>query len=156
MVKSQERRDRDTKALTSALGLSSPQPASCFSPVSIYPDDSLSMKRASGYRSDLPSRASTSAALGNFMLQEFPSTATFTSFKSNNNDPFAGGETYKKKGTYDRNDNKPPRVPSPPPLPSLAQMALANSDPDYRSPTYSIYGMYDPDRKSKASFGDAL
>ena len=33
-------------------------------------------------------------------------------------------------------DDKPPRVPSPPVLPSLAQMA------DYRSPTYSLYGLY--------------
>ena len=32
--------------------------------------------------------------------------------------------------------DKPPRVPSPPILPSLAQMA------DYRSPTYSLYGLY--------------
>ncbi|KAI9446371.1 hypothetical protein H4582DRAFT_1905221 [Lactarius indigo] len=32
--------------------------------------------------------------------------------------------------------DKPPRVPSPPILPSLAQMA------DYRSPTYSFYGLY--------------
>ena len=32
--------------------------------------------------------------------------------------------------------DKPPRVPSPPLLPSLAQMA------DYRSPTYSLYGLY--------------
>ncbi|KAG8985959.1 hypothetical protein FRB90_004343, partial [Tulasnella sp. 427] len=28
---------------------------------------------------------------------------------------------------------------------SLSQMALANSQPDYRSPTYSIYNMYDGD-----------
>ncbi|KAH9043148.1 hypothetical protein EDB85DRAFT_1913790 [Lactarius pseudohatsudake] len=32
--------------------------------------------------------------------------------------------------------DKPPRVPSPPILPSLAQMA------EYRSPTYSFYGLY--------------
>jgi hypothetical protein len=32
--------------------------------------------------------------------------------------------------------DKPPRVPSPPIFPSLAQMA------DYRSPTYSLYGLY--------------
>jgi hypothetical protein len=32
--------------------------------------------------------------------------------------------------------DRPPRVPSPPILPSLAQMA------DYRSPTYSLYGLY--------------
>jgi len=44
-------------------------------------------------------------------------------------------------------------VPSPPPIPSLAQMALAHTNPedyaDYRSPTYSIYGLYEADRKSR-------
>ncbi|TFK30008.1 hypothetical protein FA15DRAFT_752132 [Coprinopsis marcescibilis] len=50
--------------------------------------------------------------------------------------------------------DKPPRVPSPPPMPSLAQMALVHSNPEaynnYRSPTYSIYGLYG-DRKSSAT-----
>ncbi|KXN86903.1 hypothetical protein AN958_09498 [Leucoagaricus sp. SymC.cos] len=49
-------------------------------------------------------------------------------------------------------DDKPPRVPSPPPLPSLAQMALEQHNSDayanYRSPTYSIYNLYDDDRRS--------
>ncbi|KAJ2913443.1 hypothetical protein MD484_g6966, partial [Candolleomyces efflorescens] len=51
--------------------------------------------------------------------------------------------------------DRPPRVPSPPPLPSLAQMALAHSNPDayttYRSPTYSIYGLYGNERKSNVT-----
>lgn len=51
-----------------------------------------------------------------------------------------------------RTDDKPPRVPSPPPLPSLAQMALEHNNAeayaDYRSPTYSIYNLYEADRKS--------
>jgi hypothetical protein len=47
----------------------------------------------------------------------------------------------------------PPRVPSPPPLPSLSQMALQQHNPEayanYRSPTYSLYGLYEsPDRRS--------
>ncbi|KAG2020255.1 hypothetical protein CC2G_005620 [Coprinopsis cinerea AmutBmut pab1-1] len=54
-------------------------------------------------------------------------------------------------------DDKPPRVPSPPPLPSLTQMALAHNHPEaynnYRSPTYSICGLYGPDRKSGATQG---
>lgn len=45
-----------------------------------------------------------------------------------------------------RTDDKPPRVPSPPVLPSLAQMAMAHTNGqeygDYRSPTYSLYGLY--------------
>ncbi|KAJ3550991.1 hypothetical protein NMY22_g75 [Coprinellus aureogranulatus] len=49
----------------------------------------------------------------------------------------------------------PPRVPSPPPLPSLTQMALAHSNPEaysnYRSPTYSIYGLYGPEKKASVT-----
>ena len=45
-----------------------------------------------------------------------------------------------------RTDDRPPRVPSPPVLPSLAQMAMAHTNGqdygDYRSPTYSLYGLY--------------
>ncbi|EJD02422.1 uncharacterized protein FOMMEDRAFT_168883 [Fomitiporia mediterranea MF3/22] len=158
-VKSEERRDRDTKALTSALGLASPpQPSSCFSPVSLYPDDSLSVAhgRASTRPpsefppSELPSPSATHAALGDFMLQDFPSQATFNSLHSG--DPFAN-DTAVKKGTKGRVNDRPPRVPSPPPLPSLQQMALANADPDYRSPTYSIYGLYEAQRKSKTNMG---
>jgi hypothetical protein len=52
-----------------------------------------------------------------------------------------------------RIDDRPPRVPSPPVLPSLAQMAMAHTNGqdygDYRSPTYSLYGLYS-ERKSRA------
>jgi hypothetical protein len=45
-----------------------------------------------------------------------------------------------------RTDDRPPRVPSPPVLPSLAQMAMAHTNEqdyvEYRSPTYSLYGLY--------------
>ncbi|KAF8478596.1 hypothetical protein DFH94DRAFT_750919 [Russula ochroleuca] len=45
-----------------------------------------------------------------------------------------------------RTDDRPPRVPSPPMLPSLAQMAMAHTNGqdygEYRSPTYSLYGLY--------------
>jgi hypothetical protein len=45
-----------------------------------------------------------------------------------------------------RTDDRPPRVPSPPVLPSLAQMAMAHTNRqdygEYRSPTYSLYGLY--------------
>lgn len=54
-----------------------------------------------------------------------------------------------------RTHDRPPRVPSPPPLPSLAQMALAHGNAEaygtYRSPTYSLYGLYGNDRKSTAA-----
>ncbi|KAH8116803.1 hypothetical protein DFH11DRAFT_1840032 [Phellopilus nigrolimitatus] len=156
-VKSQERRDRDTKALTSALGLASPPPpSSCFSPVSIYPDDSLSVAHGRARPvsvappSEMPSPSGTHAALGSLMLQEFPSTATFASLCAG--DPFAGEPTPKKKGGARSAGDRPPRVPSPPPLPSLAQMAMSHAEPDYHSPTYSIYGLYEAQRKSKQSF----
>ncbi|KAI9509661.1 hypothetical protein F5148DRAFT_1282766 [Russula earlei] len=49
-------------------------------------------------------------------------------------------------GKLRRTDDRPPRVPSPPVLPSLAQMAMAHTNVqeygDYRSPTYSLYGLY--------------
>ncbi|KAI0256788.1 hypothetical protein BJV78DRAFT_1166958 [Lactifluus subvellereus] len=51
-----------------------------------------------------------------------------------------------------RIDDRPPRVPSPPVLPSLAQMAMGHTNGqeygDYRSPTYSLYGLYS-ERKSR-------
>lgn len=179
-VKSQERRDRDTKALTSALGLSSPSPqapaSACFSPVSLYPDDSLSVvdahRHMSGIRypgseagagrvvSEMPSPTGTTAALGDLMLQEFPSIATFASLRGGDRDrdpfadsaaPVASRKFFKAPGRSNVSD-KPPRVPSPPPLPSLAQMALERADSEYHSPTYSIYGLYEAERKSKASF----
>ena len=170
-TKSKAHRDRDTKALTSALGLTSPSstpqppPSSCFSPVSIYPDDSLSVAHGRGRKflddephSEMPSPAGTHAALGDLMLQEFPSSATFASMRVS--DPFAdvvgytSSQTGIKKsgsGSLRRAGDRPPRVPSPPPLPSLSQMALANADADYRSPTYSIYGLYEAQRKSRNS-----
>ncbi|KAI0306487.1 hypothetical protein B0F90DRAFT_1690294 [Multifurca ochricompacta] len=47
---------------------------------------------------------------------------------------------------FKRADDRPPRVPSPPVLPSLTQMAMAHTNGqdygDYRSPTYSLYGLY--------------
>lgn len=52
-----------------------------------------------------------------------------------------------------QHENKPPRVPSPPQIPSLTQLALEHSNPqsyyDYHSPTYSIYGLYEHERKSR-------
>ncbi|EMD38003.1 hypothetical protein CERSUDRAFT_93528 [Gelatoporia subvermispora B] len=141
-LKSDERRERDTRALTSALGLASPQPT-------LYPDDSVTLaggRRASrlgGHgraQSEMLSPGmEASARLGNLMLEEFT------------RDGAADGAT--KKGVRKRADDKPPRVPSPPPMPSLAQMALAHANSeeynDYRSPTYSIYGLYEADRKSR-------
>jgi hypothetical protein len=65
-----------------------------------------------------------------------------------------GNPNARKKTAVTRGagNDVPPRVPSPPVLPSLAQMAMEQANPeayeDYRSPTYSLYGLYQ-DRKSQ-------
>ncbi|KAJ7172392.1 hypothetical protein C8R46DRAFT_1258939 [Mycena filopes] len=172
--KSESRAERDTKALASALGFGSPATVYPTSPQpTLYPDDSLSMvetkrlqkpvlkkpvpsNRASRVfgRGDEQVPASptvdATAALGNLMLMDFG--AAGESAVSLNLASASSATIAPKK--LARSDDKPPRVPSPPPLPSLAQMALEHGNPeayaDYRSPTYSIYGLYEADRKSRA------
>ncbi|KAJ8496515.1 hypothetical protein ONZ51_g1061 [Trametes cubensis] len=106
-----------------------------------------------------------SARLGNLMLAEFTSMASLPSTRTVANAPGTsagsggagmngtGGSKPRVTRKNVRPDDKPPRVPSPPPLPSLAQMAMAHANPDeyadYRSPTYSIYGLYEAERKSR-------
>jgi hypothetical protein len=90
------------------------------------------------------------AALGNLMLMDFGGAG-----ESMVNLASASSAALAAKKTVSRSDDKPPRVPSPPPLPSLAQMGLEHTDPEayanYRSPTYSIYGLYEGgDGKSRA------
>ncbi|KAF7969896.1 hypothetical protein HWV62_25629 [Athelia sp. TMB] len=176
MAKSVIRRDRDTQALASALGFSSPIPPS--PQPTLYPDDSLSMvggytsaKRSSvkimprvpapRHRLNTPP-VDTSATLGSLMLVDFGSgLPSLQSVKDGLG--LDGDVTAKSRRTSNshvkRSDDKPPRVPSPPPLPSLSQMGLQHANPEayanYRSPTYSIYGLYnEADRKSKTtSFG---
>lgn len=167
------RRGRD---LTSALGLTSPIPPS--PQPTLYPDDSMSVigeakkvtltgrsqkKPVPKASSPCNSPPSDTAALGNLMMVDFAvskSTASLVNIRPceaararegqcTMNQPAVGKSNLKK-----RVEDKPPRVPSPPPIPSLAQMALEHADPDYHSPTYSIYGLYDGDRKSRGlSYG---
>lgn len=115
-----------------------------------------------------------STALGSLMLMDFGATNKSLATLADNlgdsvtqSDSYGGSSTRtlarsnsskipvstsKRSSIY---DDKPPRVPSPPPLPSLTQMGLAHANPegyaDYRSPTYSIFGLYDGDRKSRLS-----
>ncbi|TFY72689.1 hypothetical protein EVG20_g356 [Dentipellis fragilis] len=156
---SEDRRDRNTKALTSALGLVSPPPPS--PEPTLYPDDSLSIagdrrhvgsvKKHAGQKVGSPG-TEASAALGNLMLSDYRASKHIAVTSP---DDKPNGEQSPRVRI--RTDDKPPRVPSPPPMPSLAQMALAHTNPadfaDYRSPTYSIYGLYDPDRTSRAGSG---
>ncbi|KAF4603850.1 hypothetical protein EYR40_001023 [Pleurotus pulmonarius] len=169
--RSESRRDRDTKALAAALGLSSPSPI-CPPPPSptIHPDDSLSMMgrrlsktiplrpggdaRARHSLSAMSPR-SPSSVLGNLMLVDFGATSKSLAnigFGESTRQSYASSKiptSMSKKSLY---DDRPPRVPSPPPLPSLAQMGLEKSCPEtfasYRSPTYSIFGLYEDSRRS--------
>jgi hypothetical protein len=145
------RKARDTKALTSALGIASPTMETIpLSPAqTLYPDDSLSVvdvKRLPSQKHQQKPTASvamstvdTSTALGSLMLMGFGTT----------------DRSLSSLATVPLHD-KPPRVPSPPPMLSLAQMGLENANPeafvDYRSPTYSIFGLYgDSTRRSMHS-----
>ncbi|KAI0054165.1 hypothetical protein FA95DRAFT_43633 [Auriscalpium vulgare] len=147
---------------------------------SLYPDDSLSVagdrRRAPAKKAPGPAKAGSpgmeaSAAVGNLMLSDYRASKMSPALSPRAGSVDESGDAASAMdGVYDydsdrdrgyayhkRADDKPPRVPSPPPLPSLAQMALAHTHPDdyadYRSPTYSIYGLYDPDRKSRADGG---
>ncbi|EKM55224.1 uncharacterized protein PHACADRAFT_28276 [Phanerochaete carnosa HHB-10118-sp] len=158
VMKSNDRRERDTKALTSALGLASPAPAPPSPNTTLYPDDSITLAGdRRRRRSEVMSPPlDATARLGKLLLGEFQSTNSVASVRPTppaNSAPANGAQRTRQPVTRKRVEEKPPRVPSPPPMPSLAQMALQHSNPqyfeDYRSPTYSIYGLYDPDRKSR-------
>ena len=162
ITKSDERRERDTKALTSALGLASPPPPPSSPQGTLYPDDSITLagdrRRSRAFshgrnQSQVGSPVDPSSRLGNLMLADFQSMASLPSTRTVAPTPVPTTATRAKVVTRKRADDKPPRVPSPPPLPSLAQMAMAHTNPDgysdYRSPTFSIYGLYETDRKSR-------
>lgn len=198
-LKSDARRERDTRALTSALGLATPtapaRESFMSSPVTtLHPDDSVTLAGDRGrdrhvYAHPMPERKpagraahnrtqseapmspgmEASARLGNLMLAEFTnsmaslssSRAVATASASVPAHPKAAAARQVPRksvnvnagGGGHRMDDRPPRVPSPPPLPSLAQMAMAHTNlqvyEDYRSPTYSIYGLYGGGRKSR-------
>lgn len=156
--------------LTSTLGLTSAIPPS--PQPTLYPDDSMSVigeakkvtftgrsqkKPVPKASSQCDSPPSDAAALGSLMMVDFAaskSTASLVNIRPCEAARAREGQEGKKK----RVEDKPPRVPSPPPIPSLAQMAMQHADPegyaDYHSPTYSIYGLYDGDRKSRGlSYG---
>ncbi|PCH37989.1 hypothetical protein WOLCODRAFT_142345 [Wolfiporia cocos MD-104 SS10] len=161
-LKTDALRERDTRALTSAMGLASPVPPSPGP--TLYPDDSITL---AGDRRKTPTTTQqrpqsqvlspgmeACARLGNLMLAEFSSMASLPSTRTVAGSGDAVPALSRNKSTKKRTDDKPPRVPSPPPMPSLAQMALQHANAqeyaDYRSPTYSIYGLYEADRKSRA------
>ncbi|KAF8447751.1 hypothetical protein L210DRAFT_3609974 [Boletus edulis BED1] len=163
--------------LATALELTSPIPPS--PQPTLYPDDSMSVigeaKKVTltgrSQKKPVPKSSShcdsppfDTAALGSLMMVDFAaskSTASLVNIRpceaarsrEGQGEPGCVVKSNLKKRVEDR----PPRVPSPPPMPSLAQMAMQHTDPEgyaeYHSPTYSIYGLYDGDRKSRASYG---
>ncbi|KAF8921195.1 hypothetical protein CPB85DRAFT_1269791 [Mucidula mucida] len=184
MPKSDSRREHD-KSLTSALELTSPSLDKHRIPPSpqptLYPDDSMSVvaaKRASKRITARKSKSTdesghvlpaasldTGTALGSLMLNmDFGATnrslATLAGKLGENistyGEPLGSSATLAVNQSKGKALDRPPRVPSPPPLPSLTQMGLEHSDPvgfaDYRSPTYSICGLYEDERKSRTSY----
>jgi len=170
--KSDSRRERNAQALTSALGLDAPSHYILAPPrPMLYPDDSLSIAdntysqnvdknpvpKITAERSQegiMESSTDANIALGNLMLSGFtPTSKSLASLSGKNGLVQASSSRSITKKSF-RTDDKPPRVPSPPPLPSLAQMALAHANPeayaDYRSPTYSIYrGLCEGDKEGQ-------
>jgi hypothetical protein len=153
VMKTDDHRERDTRALTSALGLASP------APVPPSPDDSITLAsdRRRSRNQILSPVVDANTRLGKLMMGDFHSIASLPSVRgvaAATSTPANGAVRAKQPIPRKRVEEKPPRVPSPPPMPSLAQMALQHNNPQdfesYRSPTYSIYGLYDPDRKSRA------
>ena len=160
--------------LTSALSPVPPSPQP-----TLYPDDSMSVigeakkvtltgrsqkKPVPKAGSHCDSPPSDMAALGSLMMVDFAaskSTASLVNIRPSEAARAREGQggtcVTGKSSLKKRVEDKPPRVPSPPPIPSLAQMALQHADPegyaDYHSPTYSIYGLYDGERKSRVSYG---
>ncbi|KAF9464782.1 hypothetical protein BDZ94DRAFT_1255875 [Collybia nuda] len=176
-IKSSSTRDLNPHTMASTTGfvspvteytLPSPQPT-------LYPDDSLSVVditrptkasikkahsirvRNQAYPDDSKATIATaqdaSAALGSLMLLEFSGLEPQQKVG-----PKSVGSTAhsnlprSNSGAIKRSEDKAPSIPLPPPLPSLTQMGLEHVNPqayaDYRSPTYSIYGLYESDRKS--------
>ncbi|KAF8798091.1 hypothetical protein BYT27DRAFT_7203802 [Phlegmacium glaucopus] len=169
LQRSNSRRQRDAQALTHALGLTSPNSES---PVpTLYPDDSMSVAENKRPRKRNPSDRKPvetiplSAPLpdsGQLMKMEFGVSQMSLSGLALDGDESETGRMQAEEELGSRRNipitlplrtmDKPPRVPSPVPLPSLTQMGLAHNNPEsyanYRSPTYSIYGFYENDRMS--------
>jgi len=133
-----------------------------------YGADSRSHQATDGHRQyhvTTPARSVVAVASGSLMSAE---DIKAQSSRLINNTAGAGltfvnNKTMGMKSTpaplkmENRAGDKPPRVPSPPPLPSLAQMALEQHNPiayaEYRSPTYSIYNLYDDNQRGAVYTG---
>lgn len=162
---------RDTQALTYALGLATPETNFLgLSPQpTLYPEDSMSVvdikKRNTSDRKPLESvpdipvivpddEMPRNSGLMNMDFRVSQMTLSELTVEDGRLSSMERSQRAQSANTRSPcSAGKPPRVPSPQPLPSLSQMALAQHNPEayanYRSPTYSLYGLYEsPDRKS--------
>jgi len=172
------RRGRDTQALTVALGLESPKlesqtrtaPSHGRTPV-------LRRSHTLAHHASFVSVAESSSSpcpsddglrLGKFMLRDYRrSSLSLPREQVPPLPPLVAPLNLRSHGNSTLHnatvaDDKPPRVPSPPPLPSLAQMAMSQAADyeTYRSPTYSLYDVYadritdkERDRRTTLFFG---
>lgn len=170
---SASKRVRDTQALSYALGLTSPRTE--YGPASpqptLYPDDSMSVTdaaRRSKKRNvgggrlaepvpDVPVIVPldrTGGSTDGLMSMSFSASQMSLNLPKSQSEDSISRVDSTPASTSTRNfGDRVPRVPSPPPLPSLAQMGLQRAGLEaydsYRSPTYSLYGLYQTaDRKS--------
>ena len=164
LQRSNSRRQRDPQALTHTPPKSEHMLSSL---PTLYPDDSMSMAENKRPRKRNPSDRKpvetiprpTSAVMESglpgsetLMKMEFGVSQMSLSRLALDGEENETGRMNVSITLPLRTMDKPPRVPSPPPLPSLTQMGLAHNNPEsyanYRSPTYSIYGFYENDRMS--------
>ena len=168
LQKSNSKRERDSQALTHAHGLMSPKSEYMPSPPpTLYPDDSMSVAERPKKRnpSDRKPVETIPLSIGSgipgsgtlkkmeFRLSQMSLSVLAENEKGKMRIPeVEEGLGSRRNAPPLRTMDKAPRVPSPPPLPSLTQMGLAHNNPEsyanYRSPTYSIYGFYENDRMS--------
>ena len=173
--KTPTRRQRDTQALTVALGLDSPRLEPQARTIPSHGRTSMlrrshTLAHHTSFVSapetlSSPCPSDDGSRLGKFMLRDYR-RSSLSLPKVQAPPPVAplnlqshGNSTLQKTVVV---DDKPPRVPSPPALPSLAQMAMSQAADyeTYRSPTYSLYDAYadrgsdkERDRRTTLFFG---
>ena len=153
-----------SRVLTDALGLTSPEPDPLSTSLVRTHADNAAVDRkrpgSTGHqrkiteKEDFPvikTAVGATAALGSLVdLRTTQASRRLSTNKGSSNAPEMPiqGPT---KNDFSYTADKPPYIPLPAVLPSLSQMAMEHTNPefyaDYRSPTYSIYGLYECERK---------
>lgn len=145
-----------SRVLTDALGLTSPEPDTQTDKAAVATVVDGKRPGRAGQRKmpekeDFPvikTAVGATAALGSLVdLRTTQASRRLSTNTGSTSTPIRGPT----KNDPSRTADKPPYIPLPAALPSLTQMAMEHSNPefyaDYRSPTYSIYGLYECERK---------